>query len=474
VRQSRSRSTVRHKSSIRKTSNSPVTPAKARRNRKSALNCEMAPNGAHSSALEEISQVQLADGTILEVVETHAGHYQLLVSKTDTDEIVEDYRFRGTVYRATRSSAINSIIWPSRLGELECLASLFEKIRRVLLDYLELPVEQEYLAAHFILHSWIPELFDHAFGLICLGDPSAQARSLSFLLAALCRRSLCISEINPKSFCDLPFHLQPTLVGLQPSFDLRTQHSLGGSCYRHFSVSRRGKLLRPYCVKALLTQDPIIDPRLLDTAVEISLLPSDRNVSSERMRELATEFQPRLLKFRLDTLRRARSELSLEINPLWIYGDCAELRAKMADLLKRNDQRSKVESSLAALIIEALLFRCHEGVLVKIHVAEINEVIRGILDMRHDSRTFSDKKIGLELNRLGLATETLGSGGRGLKLISSTCDRVHKLAGLYRPPTLFNPENPCERCATLRQELALQSERVNVVNVNGGAYEKEV
>jgi hypothetical protein len=106
------------------------------------------------------------------------------------------------------------------------------------------------------------------------------------------------------------------------------------------------------------------------------------------------------------------------------------------------------------VVIEALLFYCHERKNDGIYVGEVTEIAQKILAGRGESVLLNARKVGGTLRLLGLRIEPRDSRGYMLLLTQARCRQVHELARGYDVPTMQDGVVRCKYCDPANRDEA--------------------
>jgi len=261
----------------------------------------------------------------------------------------------------------------------------------------------------------------------------------------------------------LPTQLGSTLLINGSGISKGAHAILNASTHRALTFQKGDQLVEVYCAKAIAG---VQHATFLDNAIQITIDPS-RGISTFDDRaeaELAEEFQPQLLRYRLENRERvlsSRFDVPKFISPTREIarnlGRCLvddELQRHLSELLcDRNEElRGDRSADLPATVIEALLAFCHENETTSIHVKDITLAVRAILEARGENSELSYERIGATLKSLGFYTMKLDRDGRGFKLREEERQRVHHLATQYDIETVVPNGTPiCQHCAGWEQ-----------------------
>jgi len=167
------------------------------------------------------------------------------------------------------------------------------------------------------------------------------------------------------------------------------------------------------------------------------------------MEQVAREFQPKLLMFRLQNYASVRkSQVSFErlrdltprIRDLAqgmaapLLGE-ATLEDKLFEILQEYDREARIERSLEPewLVVEALFDLCHKDMGFSrnnsdILVGGLSSHINESLAFRGEGVRVTARSVGSVLKSLGIRTRRLGNLGRGLTFTSVLKRKIHELA----------------------------------------------
>ena len=284
------------------------------------------------------------------------------------------------------------------------------------------------------------------------------------LLSCLCRQALALAGTSARDLNLLPPELQATLLIFRPASGRRLRELLAACGWQGFNAVRSGQFGEFVGSVALSTHAPLKD-RTLDPMIEVLITPSRRPLpilDIRVQRELAKDFQPKLLQYRLLHFMAATMAGSDEVVP---RGPASQLvtglRACFADEPKLRDEQiallieSEQNSDRARLtdprvpLIEVLWVRCHEEGREKLHVAEIAVDVNAVFSTNGDSE-LSDRMVGSLLKSLGLRTHPLDRDGRGIKFDPPTRKLIHQLARVYRVPSAETPFTGCLECSPVQ------------------------
>ena len=268
--------------------------------------------------------------------------------------------------------------------------------------------------------------------LLLTGSVTMEAVRVLRVLAALCRHSLPLVSLTVEALSALPKALRPTILLHAPEQGALAESLIRTSSLRGFGVLRKDALQHLFCAKAIyIGREPLQRPSM-ESCIRIQIVPARGPMTvwdegSEA--ELASEFQPKLLAYRLANLHKVRAssfdvpEFSGQARDLArslgasIVGD-PELQEFVIPLLRAQDQAIRVErtTELESLIVEALLVLCHESTADRVHVGEVTKLVNGIRKGRGESMVSKAREVGAKLRALGLFSER-DAKGYGFRIV---------------------------------------------------------
>lgn len=179
---------------------------------------------------------------------------------------------------------------------------------------------------------------------------------------------------------------------------------------------------------------------------------------------IAAEFQAKLLTYRLFNHDKVTaptldlSELTAPTRELaqnfaaCIVGD-EELQSQVIPLLRPRDREIRVDRAalLEAIVLEALLAACHDGHAGSLSVTYITQMINSISAGRGETQEISPEIVGWKLRALGLRTEFISGGRKGLAFHPEIRATIHRLAAAFGVRSLQQGAvgNRCPDCTAL-------------------------
>jgi hypothetical protein len=105
-------------------------------------------------------------------------------------------------------------------------------------------------------------------------------------------------------------------------------------------------------------------------------------------------------------------------------------------------------TSEEALLVEGLLYLCHQGV-SEVHVKLLTETMSVIATGRGSDVSRTPKSVLLRMNALGFLTTRLDRNGRGIVLGTDVAMRAHEAALAYGVPSMRQSAPGCALCKSI-------------------------
>jgi hypothetical protein len=406
---------------------------------------------AEAKAIPTLGEL-FPDGSVIDQLRGN----QLAFWQQGQEHIARSHQHNGRTYIAsTLDPQLEQLLrLPLRSEDFGTGSTLIADLSKLFSTYLALDDATTLLIATFILSTWVVDCLPAAPCLNPCGDPEAEPTLLE-LMACLCRRPLRVTEPSLAQLAKLPAGLCPTLIVKNPNPRSMAQ-LLTALSDRDANFLRSGRVVNLQCASVAYTLEPLALP-----ALPILLRAGNapyRRIHRLEAQQLAEEFQPRLLRYRLvqhqlvtQSQFDCRSFSPLTRYLARILGAAVEgmpvVQQAIVDALVHLDQQCKSERSQGAdaIVLEALLALCHEGQ-PEAFVAEISELANGIFLGRRERLKLSPKAVGGILRgRLGLYTERRAAGYR-LMLTENVRRRIHQMAASYHVLSLLKSAEGCPFC----------------------------
>jgi hypothetical protein len=409
------------------------------------------------------------DGSMVELIRLSGGELNLLSWNRKAAKTAEQFVWHDEIFAPLRvdPTIMRSLQLPSNIAEYESTRKLFTDISSLISLTTRLSDLVVRTLTFFVFATWLADSLPVAPFLWIVTPPTATTAPLLQLLRLLCRRALVVNDISLVGFQSLPMELQPTLLMdlFQPT---RRVLNLLRATTRHGAFfCARGKAVDPYCAKIVFAPEPLRDPASAGFPLELVLSPTCDYVplmSLSEAERVAAEYQAKLLHYRLVNRARVRTpafDLSQFTVPMQevasslaapIVGD-DELQSQIVPLLKPLDSEIRVDraSLLPAIVLEALLARCHSTTGQQFPVFDLTASVNTIFRGRGGTLEVSPEHIGWTLRALGFHTNFIPGGRKGLVLLNDVRKKIHDLAAAYGVRTLREPtvKVDCALCAAL-------------------------
>jgi hypothetical protein len=405
-------------------------------------------------AIETTGEV-FSDGTTLELIrlDPGAGETSLLRWDGKSATIGQQFEVNDKVYRAPQmnSTSLRALRLPGHIASYGSTRGLFDDICKVFTQCTDIAEEHVWLIAYFGLANWLADrllVAPFLFVIASLGTPRSQ---LLRLLSCLCRHPLMLVEVTPAALSSLA-SLRPTFLFDEPNLSRRAERFLYATNNHSHTFLRNDRIVDVFSPKVICSREPLRDASLASQALQITLNPAGRQVpflEDSVCERIADEFQSKLLQYRLTNLRRIRtpeidvSELTVPMQDVArAFASCVaddeELQLGVVQLLRERDQDIYLDPSteLESVILEGLLFCCHNNGRPQVLSGELADIVNTIWEKRGEGRQTTPESVGWKLRALDLRTEPIDGTGKGLRLTEAVRARIHSLAQAYRVPSL--------------------------------------
>jgi hypothetical protein len=347
---------------------------------------------------------------------------------------------------------------------------LFDEIFELISRVTRLPESLVTQIVFFILGTWFADRAPVAPFLWISAPPTVSTAALLQVLTLLCRRALSVSEPTLAALRSLPMELTPTIVTEISVITPGLLRALRASNRRGMLAIAADKMLDLFCAKAVFSSQPLRDPAVVGFPLEIVLPPQLAYVPRMERREaerISSEFQAKLLMYRLRNYAKVTTpafalgeftaptqELAHTLGACIVGAD--ELQGKIVPFLKARDREIQVDrtSLLESIVVEALWAVVHDPKAGDSAVADLTKIVNTILAGRGEMAQVSPEIVGWKLRALGLRTDFITGGRKGLKLPNETRRTIHTLAAGYGVRTLqqIAAGGDCPLCAELKKE----------------------
>jgi hypothetical protein len=429
------------------------------RERKSA-NTSAAPRLASPDTPARTPGHVFPAGEIVEIIrETEAGPLTLLHSDGECITIAPCVEVGGQAYipMEMNPGILRALTLPQRTTAYGSTDALFRSAQAAFTEY-GFPESVALRATHFAFSTWFPDASPVAPCLLIVG-PRAEADLLLALLSCMVRHAIVLGEITRDGLCALPLDFQLTLLTGSEILGHSALRLLVASNSRNAYVPWHGSVLNLYCAKAVHLIGSACDS-FGDDALRINLAPSRGPIflDPDDKRKFTEEFQAKFLAYRLAnlaTVRASKFELPNLPSGLRLLAhvlgasivDAPAIEAGIAAVLKQ--RHDEIQAShwldLRCVIIETLLFFCHDRAKERIYVGEVATAASRIFKGRGENAQLEPRGIGPILRSLSLSPQRYEQGC-AVRLTGEVRRRVHQLARDYEVAAAQQEAALCPDC----------------------------
>jgi hypothetical protein len=280
-----------------------------------------------------------------------------------------------------------------------------------------------------------------------------------------------LAELTPGGFRSLPRQLPLTLLLNQQALKPNMQRLLRASSYRGLHLpGNRGTVVDLYGPKAIFCGNDAAVDALTGGAIHISAAPSSSQSSGldERVQnEIANDFQPRLLMYRLKSFGKvpaspvdvsnftfATRQLARALAEC--FPEDPELARDAVQLLQLQDEdiRGQRFCDVNCAIVEILWGVIHDRKQREVRVDELAKDVNALLRSRGETLEYGAEEVGWKLRSLNIPRHSTSSG-RQVLLGRQTSQSVHRLAKAYGLPCTQRAPADCPDCDQSKPTLSM-------------------
>jgi hypothetical protein len=223
-----------------------------------------------------------------------------------------------------------------------------------------------------------------------------------------------------------------------------------------------------YGPKAILWDSDAAIDNYGEGVIQISLPASPHwpALDEHRREEIANDFQPRLLMYRLKNYAKVR-ESRVDVSQFTVAtrrlacalaacfpGDPGLVRDTIL-LLRPQDEEIRAQRFLdvAYILVEILWGEIHSREHKQVSVSKLAKDANALLLSRGEFREYSAEEVGWKLKHLNIPKHT-DTSGRQVLLDHDTSRRVHRLAQTYDLPRSQHVRDGCSDCAASESPVA--------------------
>jgi hypothetical protein len=386
----------------------------------------------------------LTGGVVYELVQSRSGHgVELLRWEAETYEIGPQFREGEIIY--TAGYLHPSLLEATRLAdgpaEYGDGGKLFWKIVDLLRHYMGLSKDAAASITRAALSTWFSDCSASPITLCITGMDMNQVMKLFRLVHILCRRPLRVAALS----ANLPFYLHPTLLINAPRMSARTGDFWRASNFRGtFIPGPKGTMRNIACAKIIFCETEAARRTWGPEALYIALPPTCQgfaSLSELEETQLASEYQPQLLMFRLRNLSLMDQSYGSSRPPTFAgfapaeslpacIAEDPEIRKALTPLLEAHEQDLLASRALNpyVAIVEVIWTAAHDK--KEISTAEITERVNALLRDRGETWMYNANEIGWKLANLGLSRRHNGQR-KVVRFTREMRRRVHQLAAQF-------------------------------------------
>jgi hypothetical protein len=409
-------------------------------------------------------------GDVIELVGDIDSSLRLLHWDGKCAQVAEKVEIHGKQYKpANLSSMLRGVIrLPAELVAYESVTAIVTALAATIETYAGLSDHCSRLAAFYSVMTWFVDCLPAAPRLMLIG-PSGRGPDQLKRLLGICRHSIGLACVSPSAFESLPFEFGLTIALTQSGIGTRFWQLLDAATKPNTFLWRKEQARSPFSPVILHAGKPMRGEVNRGLEIEIPLLPVREELpllDAEVEAEFVKRLQGQLLAYRLASYSAVKActfdpkQLAFPTREIArCLGSCfpnvPALQEEIVALLRSADahQRMLQSASIEAVLVEGLLFLCHEAQgdpVAGVYAAQLAEHVRVISKGRGDQIDLKPRAIGDLLRGLGFTTERLDRNGRGILLCREVIDKVHELAVAFHVPSLGHAQG-CALCAKARK-----------------------
>jgi hypothetical protein len=419
------------------------------------------PKATQREAIATAGEV-FPDGKMLELIrpDPGAGELRLLSWDGKNATVGKQFKVNGKIYRpaSLNRTSLSALRLPANAAPYGTTRDLFNGLCALFAEYADIPENDVWQVAYLILGSFLTERLLAAPFLSLTALFGAPRTQMIRLLSCLCWRTLKLVDVTPTAICKLA-NLIPTFLFDEPNLSRRAERFLYTTNSGGAVALGNGHISDVVSAKIICSREPLRDALLASQALQITLSPGSRQIpflEDSVCASIASEFQAKLLQYRLENLGRIRtpdldvSELSVPLQDVArsiasCVVDDRELQLGVVQFLRGRDLHGYLDSAteLGSAVLEGLLFCCHRTE-SQVLCGELADIVNTVWRKRGEGLETTPEKVGWKLRALGLRTEPIDGAGKGVRFTEGVRLRIHSLAKSYGVPSL--PHSARENC----------------------------
>jgi hypothetical protein len=413
---------------------------------------------------EEVAEtggIVFSNGRCIELIRNDTGRLGLLDSSNKTVSEKIEYQGRIFVPPTIHPSMLEVLTLATGRTPSGATANIFSRMCTLFMER-GISDEDAKKLTYWALSTWFAELYPLAPCLVITGS-RPEASLVLQLLTCVTRHSLPLADISFAGFRSLPMHVQPTLLigRLSPGM----WKVVSTSNYPRAYLPTREGLADLYCAKAVYAGiRPVVDAP--DGTFRIHLAPFHGKlpvISELAQRQLAADFQPLLVDYRIRHIRQVRDSefdvptLGSELRMLArVLGsaivDAPELRADLVNLLQQYQEEIAAGNAFneESSAVEALLSHSHSNEPDQlVYVGQLADTSNRLLKDRGSREKVEPKALGWTIrSSLGLSPKR-NAKCFAIKLTEDVRHRIHQLAREHQVSVTDETVAKCSYCTEI-------------------------
>lgn len=414
------------------------------------------------------------DGGGIDVVLDENARPRLLLVGREQERIAARVRANGRLYEPARldPSIIQAMALPTRCMPYGTTRKLFLQVSQAISRATHLAEPVVGPLVYFVFATWLIEFLPVAPCFWVVVPATASAAALAHILRLVCRRALVVPELTTTGLRSLPTGLRPTVIATVSRVTRELQRALHASSRPGLYLpSGSNDVVDLFCAKIVFAKEPLRDAAAAGYPVEIALTPTLDYVppmNSRDSQRVMADLQGQLLRYRLVNhakltapnldlggltapMREAAHALAMCIV------DEVELQSQVLRFVKPQDRQIQADqaSVIESIILEGLLAACHDTKADIVSILKLTQTVNTIVAGRGEPFQVSPEIVGWKLRALGIGSQFIAGGRKGLRLLDATRVRIHELATAYgvRTMRIGVIDGICSQCAQSRSPL---------------------
>jgi hypothetical protein len=409
-----------------------------------------------SSTIVETDFAELADGSLVEIIEDPENSSRTLLAAYKDGEVRFTHRFlhgnRTLVPIPRDRHVVRHVRLPRGVKPYESVRSLLRQIDSILSRCLDIEEGDRFLLACFVLSTWFIEKLPVAPYVALVGLPRSGKSTALSVLNLMCRRGLLTADITSAAFYRVCDRLTPTLLIDETSTagESRTLfHLLRTGTTRDSVAIRRDESYKTFGPKVISWTELPDDAALNSRCIFIPLRETRRTdltrTTNPEILHAAEDLQRQFLQFRFEKLNalklpkipgdevlhsRTRDLYEALLLPV---GECAMECIHLVKLFQTQQKFNREPlSPCQAAVLQTLFMGIHQssgkGTMA---VSELTSAVNSLLRATDEGFRATPRRVGAVLTSLGLTDRQRTNTGWYLVLDRKAQKHIHELILAY-------------------------------------------